>query len=179
MGQKIYTKTGDSGETSLYGGKRVLKNNIRVVAYGSVDELNSLLGIVSAKLADKRVEEFISQIQNDLFLIGSHLAGAGVSIDRLKKRIEEMEKLIDTLDKELPELRNFILPEGTEESTLLYFARSVGRRVERELVTLKSQEKVDKNILMYLNRLSDLLFVLGRYLNFKSGIIETIWKGNS
>lgn len=179
MRVKIYTKTGDSGKTSLYGGIRVSKHDIRVNAYGAIDELNSLLGIVSAKLADKRVEEFISQIQSDLFLIGSHLAGAGVSLDRLKSRVEEMEKLIDKLDKELPELRNFILPEGTEESTFLYFARSVGRRAERELVTLSSQEKVDKNILMYLNRLSDLLFVLGRYLNFKSGIIETIWKEKS
>lgn len=176
---RIYTRTGDKGDTSLYGGRRVPKNNIRIEAYGSIDELNSLLGIVSAKLADKRVEVFINQVQKDLFLIGSYLAGAGVSIDRLKKRVEEMEKLIDTLDKELPELKNFILPEGTEESTFLYFARSVARRAERELVTLSSKEEVNKNILMYLNRLSDLLFVLGRYLNFKSGIIETIWKGNS
>lgn len=179
MRLKIYTKTGDSGETSLYGGKRVLKNNIRIEAYGSIDELNSLLGIVSSLLADKRAEGFINQIQKDLFLIGSSLAGAKVSIERLKTRVIEMEKVIDSLDAELPKLNNFILPEGTERATFVYFARAVARRAERELVALSLQEPVDKRILIYLNRLSDLLFILGRYLNFKSGVTETIWKEKS
>ncbi|MBI5452030.1 cob(I)yrinic acid a,c-diamide adenosyltransferase, partial [Candidatus Gottesmanbacteria bacterium] len=167
---KIYTRTGDKGETSLYGGKRVSKNSIRIEAYGSIDELNSLLGIVSSFLADKRAEGFINQIQKDLFLIGSCLAGAKVSIERLKTRVWEMEKVIDSLDGELPPLSNFILPEGIERATFVYFARAVARRAERKLVALSAKEPVDKRILIYLNRLSDLLFILGRYLNFKSGV---------
>lgn len=179
MRVKIYTKTGDSGETSLYGGRRVPKDNIRIEAYGTIDELNSLLGIVSAKLADKRAEEFINQVQRDLFLIGSSLSGARLSIEKLQARVLEMEKVIDSLGAELPKLTNFILPEGSERATFVYFARAVARRAERKLVALSLQEPVDKRILIYLNRLSDLLFILGRYLNFKSGVTETIWKEKS
>jgi len=174
---KIYTRTGDDGQTSLFGGIRVPKNDLRIQAYGSIDELNSLLGIVLSKLADRRAEEFINQIQKDLFLIGSHLAYADISTAGLTKRVKEMEKVIDSIDRELPELKNFILPEGTERSALLFFSRAVARRAERKLVALSFQEKVDKQALIYLNRLSDFLFVLGRYLNFKSGITETVWKG--
>lgn len=175
---KIYTKKGDLGETSLFGGKRVPKNNIRIKAYGSIDELNSLLGIVLAKLQDRRAEEFINQIQKDLFIIGSHLAGSSISIDSLSTRTTDMEKVIDSLDGELPELKNFILPEGTEKSTYLYYARAVARRAERELIELSQQEEVDKKIRIYLNRLSDFLFILARYLNYKSGVTETVWKAS-
>ena len=177
LAMKIYTRTGDSGWTSLFDGKRVSKNDLRIQAYGSIDELNSLLGIVLAKLTDKQASDFIKQIQKDLFLIGSHLAEAGISTAGLTKRVKEMEKLIDSLEIKLPELKNFVLPEGTEKSALLFFSRAVTRRVERKLVALSFQEKVDKQILIYLNRLSDFLFVLGRYLNFKSGVTETVWKG--
>lgn len=173
---KIYTKKGDLGETSLFGGKRVPKNHIRIRAYGSIDELNSLLGIVLAKLQDSRAEAFINQIQKDLFIIGSHLAGSLITIDLLTERTKEMEKVIDNLDGELPPLKNFILPEGTEKSTYLYYARAVARRAERELIELSLQEEVDSKVRIYLNRLSDFLFVLARYLNYKSGVTETVWK---
>lgn len=175
----IYTRTGDKGETSLFGGKRLPKSHARIEAYGSLDELNSLLGVVLSNLNDPRVAGFINQIQKDLFIIGSHLAGSRVSIDSLKERVEEMEKVIDKLDMELPKLTNFILPEGIEKATLIFYARSVGRRAERELVALSSEEDIDMRIHAYLNRLSDLLFILGRYINFKAGIKETIWKGIS
>lgn len=173
---KIYTKKGDLGETSLFGGRRVPKNNIRIKAYGSIDELNSLLGIVLAKLQDPRAEAFINQIQKDLFVIGSHLAGSSIAIDTLTERTKEMEKVIDSLDEELPALKNFILPEGTEKSTFLYFARAVTRRAERELIELSLQEEVDLKVRIYLNRLSDFLFILARYLNNKSGVTEAVWK---
>lgn len=174
---KIYTRTGDRGKTSLYGGKRVFKNHLRVNAYGLTDELNSLLGLVVVKLPDKRIENFINQIQNDLLLIGSFLAGADVSLEVLHGRISEMEKVIDCLDKELPKLRNFILPGGTETGALLHFIRAVGRRTEREIVKLSKQVEIDEKILVYFNRLSDFLFILARYLNFKAGMRETIWEG--
>jgi cob(I)alamin adenosyltransferase len=176
---RIYTKTGDYGETSLFGGKRVPKNHLRIRAYGAIDELNSLLGVVLSKLSDERVEESINQIQKDLLVIGSHLAGSRISIENLQGRVTEMEKVIDKLERELPSLSNFILPEGTERATLIFYARSVGRRAERELVTLSKEEAVDEKIHTYLNRLSDFLFVLARYLNYKSGIKETIWKVTS
>ncbi len=173
---KIYTKTGDFGETSLYGGKRVPKNNLRVSVYGIIDELNSLLGVVLSKKLNKRIDIFINQIQKDLFLIGGYLAGAKVSIGNLSQQVKEMEKLIDSLDEELPRLQNFILPRGSEKSAFLYLARSVARRAERELVSLSKIEKVDEDVLKYMNRLSDLLFIMGRYINYKSGIPEPIWK---
>lgn len=174
---KIYTRTGDKGKTSLYKGKRVYKDNLRVNAYGSVDELNSLLGLVLAKLKDDRVKEFVEKIQEDLLLTGSYLAGADVSLKSFKKRVSQMEKVIDKLDEELPKLKNFILPQGIEVSCLLYFTRAVARRAEREIVGLSLSAEVDKRVLVYFNRLSDLLFEWARYLNFKSGFSESVWKG--
>ena len=117
---KIYTRTGDKGETSLYGGVRVPKNHFRINAYGTIDELNSLLGVVLARLNDDRVKKFINQIQKDLFTAGSFLAGAKMDLVPLKKRVEEMEHGIDAMDTELPELKNFILPEGTLSAALLF-----------------------------------------------------------
>jgi cob(I)alamin adenosyltransferase len=175
---KIYTKTGDDGFTSFYSGKRVIKSHLRVSVYGLIDELNSVLGMILVKLHDERTEKFINSVQKDLFTIGANLSGAPVRIDSLAKRVSEMEKVIDSLDKELPPLKNFILPEGTEASTFLFFGRAVTRRAERELVALSLEEKVDKDIIVYLNRLSDLLFVIGRYLNYKAGVTETVWKKN-
>lgn len=176
MGKKIYTRSGDKGETSLFGGKRVFKNHLRVNAYGSIDELNSLLGVVVAKIKDKRAEEFINQIQKDLFRLNSHLAGSNINLEVLTQRVKDMEKIIDTLDKEMPNLSNFILPEGTEAATLLFFGRAICRRAERELVALLREETVNERLLAYLNRLSDFLFILARFMNFKAGRTETIWK---
>ncbi len=173
---RIYTRTGDKGETSLFGGKRVPKNHLRIAAYGSIDELNSLLGVVVAKIQDVRFEGYINLIQKDLFLIGSHLAGAKINLNVLPKKVEEIEGIIDNLTYELPELHNFILPEGTETASFLFLARAVTRRAERELVSLLTIEEFDERILVYLNRLSDFLFVLARYINFKEGLKETVWK---
>ncbi|OGF99711.1 ATP:cob(I)alamin adenosyltransferase [Candidatus Gottesmanbacteria bacterium RBG_13_37_7] len=172
----LYTKTGDSGQTSFFGGKRVFKNHLRINAYGSIDELNSVLGLVMSKLDDKRVEDFINTIQKDLFRISSHLAGAVTNLTNIPARVNDLEKIIDNLVIKLPNLSNFILPEGIESATLVFFARSVARRTERELVALSREEKIDSAILMYFNRLSDLLFIIARYLNFKAGVLETIWE---
>lgn len=174
----IYTRTGDSGETSLYAGIRVLKSSLRVSSYGTVDELNSLLGVALSKINEEKISKFIGCIQKDLFSIGSFLAGANVDLSVLSTRVVEMEQIIDWVDQKLPELKNFILPAGCETATLLFYTRSVARRCERVLVELNQKEPIDKKILIYFNRASDLLFELARYLNFKSGIKETIWKGN-
>lgn len=174
---RIYTKTGDSGKTSLYGGVRVFKDDIRVNAYGSIDELNSLLGVALSKIKDGKITHFIGEIQKDLFLIGSSLAGAENNLSILKSRVTEMEKMIDWADNQLSELKNFILPNGAESATFLFYARAIVRRCERLLVELHRKEPVDPKLLIYFNRLSDLLFELARYLNFKSKVKETIWKG--
>lgn len=179
MKLKIYTKTGDGGKTSLYGGVRVSKNNTRVDAYGSVDELNSLLGVVLSKTKEKKVYEFIRRIQEDLFLIGSNLAGAKSDLSVIEIRVREMEKMIDWIDGKISELKNFILPSGVEAATYLFYARAVARRCERLIVELHQKEAIDKEILIFFNRLSDLLFEFARYLNFKSGIKEVVWKRNS
>ncbi len=173
---KIYTKTGDRGETSLYGGKRVFKNHIRIKVYGAIDELNSLLGVVLSKPLSSSIGKYINQIQKDLFLISSHLAGSDIPINQLSDRVTEMENTIDTLDKKLSPLKNFILPNGCEQSSYLFLSRAVARRAERDFVELSLTEKVDKRVHIYLNRLSDYLFILARYINFEAGIAETIWK---
>lgn len=173
---KIYTKTGDKGDTSLYGGKRVPKKHIRVDAYGSVDELNSLLGIAVVKLDDQKIKKQIETIQKDLFAVGSNLAGAENDITFLGKRIKEMEAGIDEMSEILPPLNNFILPQGTESAVFLYYSRAVVRRAERAIISLDRREQVDETILQYFNRLSDLLFILARFINFKAGMKETIWK---
>src|SRR4030042_4799768 len=142
----LYTKTGDSGQTSFFGGKRVFKNHLRINAYGSIDELNSVLGLVMSKLDDKRVEDFINTIQKDLFRISSHLAGAVTNLTNIPARVNDLEKIIDNLVIKLPNLSNFILPEGIESATLVFFARSVARRTERELVALSREEKIDSAI---------------------------------
>lgn len=176
---RIYTKTGDRGKTSLYGGKRVPKDDIRVDAYGTVDELNSLLGVTLSKIKDKKISDFLGRIQSDLFLIGSNLAGAKTDLSTIPVRISEMEKMIDWADAQLPTLKNFILPSGVESATFLFYARAVARRCERAIVELNQKEAVDPKLLIYINRLSDLLFEMARFLNFKKGIKETIWKRNS
>lgn len=175
---KIYTRTGDSGKTSLYGGKRVFKNNLRVNAYGTVDELNSLLGITLSKIKEKRIADFISIIQQDLFHIGSNLAGAKIDLSILNSRVSEMEQMIDWMDEKLPELKNFILPCGVESATFLFYARTIVRRCERLSVKLNQKEPIDNKVLIYFNRFSDLLFVMARYINFRADVKEKIWKSS-
>jgi cob(I)alamin adenosyltransferase len=173
---KIYTRTGDSGKTSLIGGIRIPKYHLRIETCGVIDELNSFLGIALNYIEDKEIEGFIKNIQKTLFLICSNIAGAKTGLSSLSDKVGEMELLIDKLDSKLPELRNFILPTGTEGAVFCFFARAIARRAERILVSLSEKEILDSRIIVYFNRLSDLLFVIGRYQNHLAGFPENIWK---
>ncbi len=174
----IYTRTGDDGTTSLFGGKRVLKCEELVDVYGSIDELNSWMGLIGEKLKDKSKKVFLHTIQSDLFTIGSTLAGFKGNLQLPEPRISEMEKEIDLMDKELPHLTNFILPGGCELAAHIHIARSVCRRVERQTVSLSKKQQVNPVIIKYLNRLSDLLFTLARVINKQENIREVVWSGN-
>ena len=178
---KIYTKTGDLGETSLIGGVRVPKDHLRVAAYGDVDETNAALGAVRA-LAQPPLERLLLTIQRDLFAIGAQLADPThkVAAKRAKAavtgvRVRRLERTIDARERTLPELRSFVLPGGTPSAALLHQARTVCRRAERSVVTLAREADVDARIITYLNRLSDLLFVLARGENLAAGVAEDLW----
>lgn len=179
----IYTKTGDTGSTSLFGGKRVLKCEELVDVYGSIDELNSWIGLVAGVITVPDVQVFLAAIQSDLFTIGSHLAGWKADLSPLPHRVSEMEARIDELDDRLPKLTNFILPGGTKLSAEIHLARAVCRRVERQLVSLGHKpapaevQPVDPRIYIYINRLSDLLFMLARFINHEAGVVEITWSG--
>lgn len=172
---KVYTRTGDEGTTSLVGGRRVSKDSLRVHAYGEVDELNSVLGIARKQSTDPEVREIIRRVQNDLFLVGSELAAPeGVDVPTIgEKRIEEMEATIDRLLEELEPLKEFILPGGAGGGPYLHLARAVARRCERAIVRLTEKEGAGGTALKYMNRLSDLLFVLARIENKRGGVEET------
>lgn len=173
----IYTRTGDTGSTSLFGGKRVLKCEELVDVYGSIDELNSWVGRIASEFDSTDVQMFLAAIQVDLFTIGSNLAGWETELSELPNRVKAMEARIDILEKTLPELRNFILPGGTPLAAEVHLARAVCRRVERQTVALGQKQKIDARILTYLNRLSDLLFMLARFVNKEEGVVETVWSG--
>jgi cob(I)alamin adenosyltransferase len=175
----IYTKFGDKGKTALHTGKTVSKNSIRVEAYGNLDELNSFLGVIVSQIKDRKIKNELLKIQSDLFEIGACLAGPGekqhqILSAKLKKRVGEFEKTIDLLTVKMPKLKNFILP-GGRTGSLLHYARTVARRAERRTVALAEKEKVMEDILVYINRLSDLLFTFARYINHKEKQTETIW----
>ncbi|MBI5449301.1 cob(I)yrinic acid a,c-diamide adenosyltransferase [Candidatus Gottesmanbacteria bacterium] len=174
----IYTRTGDTGSTSLFGGKRVLKCEELVDVYGSIDELNSWVGLLASQLNAADVRQFLETVQSDLFTVGSSLAGSRIDLRVLDQRVKEMEARIDALEKELPPIRNFILPGGNQLGAYIHLARSVCRRVERQTVALAQKNNVDSMIIKYLNRLSDLFFVLARFINKQSETPEIIWKGN-
>ena len=171
----IYTRTGDKGTTALFGGKRVLKCNELVDVYGSIDELNSWIGLVSAKLATIDVQEFLFDLQSDLFSIGSAFAGFNADLSHIQPRVLEMEARIDSMEKELPKLVNFILPGGSELGAVIHLARGVCRRVERQTVALNQTQKIDERVIRYLNRLSDFLFMLARFVNKENSAPEVIW----
>ena len=185
----IYTRTGDKGQTSLFNGQRVSKADLRVEAYGTVDELNSAIGIAIAEVQsskfkvqshNSKLKTELVRIQNDLFSIGSALANSEFRIQNsefrtLEQRVKDFENLIDEMTNEIPALNNFILPGGGRVGSMLHFARTVARRAERRVVTLGEREKIDKNIIMYLNRLSDLLFTMARFVNYREDQKEIIW----
>lgn len=177
----IYTKFGDKGKTSLYGGKTVSKASIKVETYGTIDELNSFLGVIEADLRIKSLNKKLIQIQKDLFEIGTSLATPSKNVDKslsdyLQKRIKEFEKEIDHLSKKLPELENFILPGGGKSGSKLHYARTIARRAERRIVALSDSEKINPDILIFINRLSDLLFTYARFVNKIETKKEFIWK---
>jgi len=183
----IYTRTGDSGTTSLYGGKRVLKCEELIDVYGSIDELNSWIGLIVSDITDKDSINFLRDVQSDLFTIGSMLAGWHGTLDNLKVCAEDMEVWIDTMDKELAPLNNFVLPGGTTLASRIHLARAVCRRVERQVVALSRKEEREAHlteaylnfIIKYLNRLSDLLFVLARFINKQAKVEEIVWSGSA
>ncbi len=172
----IYTKFGDQGNTQLLGGSVVPKNDLRVEAYGSVDELNSVLGIVVAFCEVEVVKTSLNRIQHDLFAIGSELASKSVSKVILDSaRISALEAEIDSFEKILPPLSNFILPGGSKAAALLHHARTVCRRSERSVVSLSQHSKINPDIITYMNRVGDLLFTQARYVNLKKGAPEILW----
>ena len=166
---KVYTKTGDKGTTSLIGGTRVPKDDARLNAYGTVDELNSFIGLLVSFLDDKRVCDFLANIQNILFDIGGILATdtektqpyTSITEDDIK----QIESEIDFLGEELPALKSFVIPGGTKAAAMSHVCRTVARRTERKIYTMKEKYFVDENVLIYVNRLSDYFFVLARFLN--------------
>jgi cob(I)alamin adenosyltransferase len=182
MPMKIYTRTGDTGETGLFGGARVQKSDPRVAAYGDVDELNACLGVVRAQPSlGSDANDLLAHIQKDLFAIGARLADPAEHIaERVTKvavgdgDVERLEGWIDRFEADLPPLRRFILPGGSEPGALLHLSRTVCRRAERAIVGLGAG-RVDAHVVAYINRLSDLLFVLARAVNHRAGQTETEW----
>ena len=180
---RIYTKTGDTGETGLFGGARVSKASLRVGAYGGVDELNSVIGWARVTVSDPDLDALLHQIQNDLFEAGAEL---GSTDERKAKstmpliaesQVEALERAIDAYEEGPPELTSFVLPGGSEGAARFHLARCVCRRAERSVVALAAQDPVRGELFRYLNRLSDLLFVLARYANHTAGIDDIPWKG--
>jgi len=176
---KIYTKTGDRGETGLLGSGRVSKASPRIEAYGTVDELNAVLGVAAAELEDDpEVREAIERIQNDLHTVCADLAAPDLDDARVPRiraqHTEALERLCDRLEEELPPLTQFVLPGGTRAGAALHWARTVCRRAERRVVSLRESEKdrVNPEVVRYLNRLSDLLFLLARWANHRAGAEE-------
>jgi len=176
---KIYTKKGDQGQTSLFGGTKVMKNEARIEAYGTVDELNSVIGVVLTHPLTEVGEKILQDIQHQLFILGADLATQQTKKAKIERignsEIEQLENWIDQLDKKLQPLMNFILPGGTHAGASLHMARTVCRRAERKTVTLKQEEPISDECIIYLNRLSDLLFVMARYENSEAKIEETPW----
>lgn len=176
---KIYTKTGDDGTTSLFGGQRVLKSDLRIDAYGTVDELNSQLGWVLSMRPDAELASMIVHLQHLLFTLGTDLAtppAVNVRIDRISgSNVAELEHMIDSLDTSLPALRSFILPGGSPTSAGLHLARTVCRRAERILIHARQTETISNEAVCFLNRLSDLLFVMARFENASKGVDDVKW----
>ena len=176
---KIYTKTGDDGNTGLQGNFRIAKSHPRIMAYGTVDEANAAIGIVLTNVLDEDVSQLLSQIQNDLFLLGSDLSNQ--NLNDLKNRvslemIQKLEKSIDLFELELSPLTNFILPGGNLAAAQTHQVRTIVRRAETLVVKLSDKDEINSNCIKYLNRLSDLMFVLGRLINKRKGIEDILWK---
>lgn len=175
---KIYTKTGDKGETSLFGGERVPKYHARIHAYGTIDELNSFLGLIRDQKIKEHYRESLSNIQSVLFTLGSHLATKDRDMQKVlppivKNDVDKLENEIDEMDKELPQMKNFILPGGHTTVSYIHVARAICRRAERELHEI--EEDINPLIHQYINRLSDYLFTLARKVGQDLGVREILW----
>ncbi|HYY50943.1 MAG TPA: cob(I)yrinic acid a,c-diamide adenosyltransferase [Nitrososphaeraceae archaeon] len=190
---KIYTKTGDKGETGLIGGKRISKNDPRIIAYGSIDELNSNIGLIVSVLNKKNRDMFLDlidllvKIQNDLFIIGSDLADPTPFLENknkyntprsMEKMASYLECIIDKFESELSPIKFFILPGGSVESSLIHISRSITRRAETTVTALSKSQTINPAILIYLNRLSDVLFVAARLVNKRLGVEDVPWRSN-
>ena len=173
---KIYTRTGDKGDTGLVGGKRVSKDSARIWAYGTVDELNSALGLARALKPNRKTDAVLARIQNELFDLGAELAAPAGLPGIQAREITALEKLMDELNATLGPLKEFILPTGSPVAAQLHVARTVCRRAERFCVRLAREERIGELVVPYLNRLSDALFVLARWANYQTGKKETFWK---
>lgn len=172
---KIYTKRGDKGKTGLYSNKgKVSKNSLIIKALGKLDQLNSFLGIVVSLEGDKKLKLILKEIQRNIFIISSIIAGKTLNFG-IRKTIK-LESIIDDLDRKLPKLHDFILPGGSKTGSYLHFCRSLARESETIVVALNEKAKVKSSILKYLNRLSDTLFILARYVNFCAGMKEERWR---
>ena len=176
---KIYTKTGDDGNTGLQGDFRISKSHSRIMAYGTVDEANAAIGIVLTNTLDEDIRQVLTQIQNELFLLGSDLSNQ--NLNDLKNRIsldrvEKLEEFIDKFELELSPITNFILPGGNVAAAQIHQVRTIVRRAETLVVKLSDKNEINSNCIKYLNRLSDLMFVMGRLINKRNDVEDIIWK---
>jgi len=176
---KIYTKTGDDGNTGLQGNFRIAKSHPRIISYGTVDEANAALGIVLANSLDDDITKIFTEIQNDLFLVGADLSNPNISDGKNRvtlDMINRLEQHIDKFELELSPLKNFILPGGDISAAQLHYVRTVIRRAETQVVQLSEKDEINSNCIKYLNRLSDLFFVMGRIINKRKDIDDIPWK---
>lgn len=176
---KIYTKTGDDGTTGLIGSKRISKSSQRIIAYGAIDELNSSIGIVLSSKLDNDIHDLLEKIQNDLFVVGADLANPDLktSSNRITENmVKFLEIHIDKFEDELPPITYFILPGGDIDAAQIHLARAISRRAETHIVQLSEKEEINKPCRIYMNRLSDLLFVIARVINKRKMIKDVAWK---
>ena len=179
MFMKIYTKTGDGGNTGLQGNFRISKSHPRIIAYGAVDEANAALGIVLTNSLDEDIVTILTEIQNELFVVGADLSNPNMNDVKNRVSLDMIEKLehsIDKFESELPLLTNFILPGGSLPAAQIHFVRTVVRRAETQTVQLSEKDEINSNCITYLNRLSDLLFVIGRLINKRTNHEDIPWK---
>lgn len=175
---KIYTRTGDDGTTGLGDGSRVSKDSPRVEAYGTIDELNSVIGLLLTHALPEGIQEYLTAVQHRLFDLGGELCLPGHTAIK-QHHINELEQILDELNASLSPLKDFILPGGSTAAAVCHVARTVCRRAERRVISLNKQEQISELIVQYLNRLSDLLFVTARTLNVEAGRQDVLWKSGS
>jgi len=176
---KAFNKSGDVIHTFLFGGETIAKDALIVDAYGTIDELNTFIGLARAKIEDKDITDILADVQETLLNVGSDLAtplDKPVPVERIgKDKFNQLEKIMEKYEKEMKPINRFVIPGGSEQSALLHVARSVARRAERRLVTVKKERQINDNILIYINRLSDLLFVLARTMNKRKDVQDELW----